>query len=152
MNGELFIDTDAPGGYYIAGQLINSETGWILVTIGKSSEIYSQMKKNIILIIIMAILSLAVSVFITILMASKIVKPIQSVDVAVNGIAEGNADLTQRLAATTKDEIGDLVEGFNKFMSKLHGIIGDVKDSKEDLTSVKGELQESIDGAASSIT
>jgi methyl-accepting chemotaxis protein len=152
VNGKLFIDTDAPGGYYIAGQLINSETGWILVTIGKSSEIYSQMKKNIILIIIMAILSLAVSVFITILMASKIVKPIQSVDVAVNGIAEGNADLTQRLAATTKDEIGDLVEGFNKFMSKLHGIIGDVKDSKEDLTSVKVELQESIDGAASSIT
>lgn len=142
FGNELFIDTDAPGGMYIAGQVVNQDSGWILVTIGKSSEIYAQLRKIIILIGVLVIIALGISVLLTILISEKIVNPIKTVDIAVNGIAEGNADLTQRLNATTKDEIGNLVEGFNKFMAKLQEIVGDVKESKEDLSSVKIELQD----------
>lgn len=152
FGNELFIDTDAPGGMYIAGQVVNQDSGWILVTIGKSSEIYAQLRKIITLIGVMVIIALGISVLLTILISEKIVNPIKTVDIAVNGIAEGNADLTQRLNATTKDEVGNLVNGFNKFMAKLQGIVGDVKNSKEELSNVKIELQDSIDGAASSIT
>lgn len=142
FGNELFIDTDAPGGMYIAGQVVNQDSGWILVTIGKSSEIYAQLRKIITLIGVLVIIALGISVLLTILISEKIVNPIKTVDIAVNGIAEGNADLTQRLNATTKDEIGNLVEGFNKFMAKLQEIVGDVKESKEDLSSVKIELQD----------
>lgn len=142
FGNELFIDTDAPGGMYIAGQVVNQDSGWILVTIGKSSEIYAQLRKIITLIGVMVIIALGISVLLTILISEKIVNPIKTVDIAVNGIAEGNADLTQRLNATTKDEVGNLVEGFNKFMAKLQEIVGDVKESKEDLSSVKIELQD----------
>ena len=57
---------------------------------------------------------------------------------AIHEIATGDADLTKRLPATSKDEIGDVVDGFNLFTEKLQKIIGDVKHSKEGLVSAGG--------------
>ncbi len=152
LNNDTFIETDAAGGYYLAGQVVSKEAGWILVTVGQSSEIFSQLKKNISLVMTLALISIAFSILIAIILASRIVKPIKAVDVAVNKIAEGNADLTHRLKATTHDEVGELINGFNKFIAKLHGIVGDVKGSKDNLSNVKNELQQSIEMTASSIT
>ncbi len=152
FGNRVFIDTNAPDGYYIAGQIVSEDAGWILVTVGSSKEIFSQLTKNLTLIITLSILALIAAILVSIFISTKIVKPIKTVDVAVNGIAEGNADLTQRLSASTKDEVGDLVNGFNKFMAKLHGIVSDVKNSKDELSNVKIDLRESIDSTASSIT
>lgn len=41
-------------------------------------------------------------------------------------IAQGNGDLTIRLQANGRDEIGDLVYWFNNFIEKLHGLIKQV--------------------------
>ncbi|MBQ3801826.1 MAG: HAMP domain-containing protein [Treponema sp.] len=152
IGSDVFLETNAAGGYYIAGQILNKEAGWIIVTVGKTRELNSQVSHMIRLIIAIAILGLAASIVIAVIVSSRIVQPIRSVDVAVNGIAMGNADLTQRLTVTSSDEVGELVGGFNKFMEKLHGIVSDVKNSKNELSSVKGDLQNSIDGTASSIT
>ena len=149
---KVFVDTDAAGGYYIAGKVVSEDAGWILVTFGERSEIFEQMTKNITLVVVLSIVVLIVSVIISIFISSKIVKPIKSVDSAVNGIAEGNADLTKRLESTSRDEVGNLVGGFNKFMEKLQRIVGDVKNSKNELSNVKIDLGESIGSAASSIT
>lgn len=152
FSNEVFLDTNAKAGFYIAGKVINEETGWILVTVGSSKEIYAQLRKNLSLIVFVAIIALIVSILLTIIISMTIVKPIKNVDDAINGIAEGNADLTQRLTASTKDEVGELVNGFNKFMKKLHGIIFDVKNSKNELSHVENELQQSINDTASLIT
>ena len=152
ISADVFFEPEAAGGYYIAGQIINRDSGWIMVTFGRTSELYTQINKMILLIVIMALLGLGASILIALLMASKIVEPIKTVDVAVNGIAQGNADLTRRLAVKSSDEVGELVEGFNNFMAKLQGIVRDVKDSKSELSNVKLDLQESIDGTSSAIT
>ena len=152
ISADVFFEPEAAGGYYIAGQIINKDSGWMMVTFGRTSELYTQINKMILLIIIMALLGLGASILIALLMASKIVEPIKTVDVAVNGIAQGNADLTRRLAVKSSDEVGELVEGFNNFMAKLQGIVRDVKDSKSELSNVKIDLQDSIDGTSSAIT
>lgn len=149
---DVFIDTRAPGGYYIAGRIVSEDAGWIMVTVGKSKELYRSLSRSILFIGLMAVIGLVVSVLLSVLISSKIVKPIKSVDDAVNNIAEGNADLTHRLKSSTDDEVGNLVNGFNMFMGKLHGIVSDVKNSKDDLSSAKLDLQESLDSTASSIT
>ena len=37
---------------------------------------------------------------------------------------------------TLKDEIGDVVKGFNAFVEKLHGIVTSLQDSKNNLITV----------------
>ena len=68
--------------------------------------------------------------------ALKIVNPIKKVDSAVNEIASGNADLTQRINVDSNDEIGSLEKGFNKFIEKLQNIISQIQGSKTELTAV----------------
>ena len=119
---------------------------------GPDSELFAEINASMAFSVLIGVVCLVVAFFITILIARNFVKPINEVDVAVNGIAEGNANLTQRLKATSKDEVGHLIGGFNKFMEKLHGIVSDVKNSKDNLGVVKVDLQESIDGATSAIT
>ena len=149
-NGDI-IDINASSKYYFMSSKINEDNDWFFVTVGRKDEL---IKIRVILriVLIMAFITILSASLISVLIASTIVKPIKIVDEAVNGIAEGNADLTQRIEATSKDEIGDLVKGFNKFMEKLHGIVADVKDSKNNLEIVKDDLQQSIDNTSSSIT
>ena len=146
------IKLDVGSGLYLIGNMLPEETGWLFVSIGPKKELFASIRNGQFFAVIIAVICALVAFIITVITASSLIKPIKSVDDAVNGIAEGSADLTQRLTATTKDEVGNLVNGFNKFMEKLHGIVSDVKNSKNDLSSVKTELQKSIENTASSIT
>ncbi|MCP3900657.1 MAG: methyl-accepting chemotaxis protein, partial [Desulfobacteraceae bacterium] len=69
-----------------------------------------------------------------------IIKPIQKVAIALKDISEGDGDLTKRIDITTKDEIGELADSFNKFVGKLNDIIADVSMNSETVTAASGEL------------
>lgn len=164
------------GLYEIATKMMNHETGsgklhpvnskemnWIFYTPIKTtpwslaisipqSQITSSADslRSMIIIVssIIAVLLLIVSgMFITMAL-----KPLGFVGRTINGIADGDADLTQKLSVKGNNEIADLTVGFNRFVEKLHTIISRIKNSKNDLSIVDGELQSSIADTASSIT
>lgn len=58
------------------------------------------------------------------LLARSIVCPIISISDAIEDIANGDGDLTVRLAERGKDELGILTHHFNSLLEKFHGIIG----------------------------
>ncbi len=86
------------------------------------------------LLIVFMISSIICMVLIA-LVVSRSVKPINIVRKAVSGIAEGNADLTNRIKVTTHDEVAGLVKGFNSFMAKMQEIVTEIMGSKDDLAS-----------------
>ena len=51
----------------------------------------------------------------------------------LNEIENGEGDLTKRLDVKTKDEVGQLVVGFNSFIEQLQGIISKLKVESENL-------------------
>ncbi len=79
-------------------------------------------------------------------------KPLKVIDKAINKIASGDADLTQRIHINSNDEIGAVVKGFNNFTDKLHSIISDVKNSKSDLSLAGEDMQAASQDTASAIT
>ena len=151
-NGETFFAENAGNGKYFAARVISEESGWIFVTVGPRKELFEAVYASIRIIVLLSALGLGLGIVIAFILAQTIVKPIIVVKDTINGIASGNADLTKRLASTSKDEIGALVGGFNKFSEKLQHIIGDVKDSKEVLQSAGDELDMSMQETSSSIT
>ena len=146
------VKLDAGDGYYFAVRTIEDTNGWTLVSIGRKKELFRELLININVVIAMSIISIIFSLAIASIFAHKIVKPIKKVDSAVNEIASGNADLTQRIDVDSNDEIGSLEKGFNKFIIKLQNIISQIQDSKKGLTSVEDNLVTSISEASSSIT
>lgn len=85
------------------------------------------------------------------LLLHHVTKPLSITAHALDGIAEGHADLSKRLKTTAKDEIGAVVNGFNKFAAKLQSIVSDIKSSASSLSAVDRDLQSGTEGTAESI-
>ena len=86
------------------------------------------------------------------ILISNAIKPLVSVQKSIDRIADGDADLTKTISVKTKDEIGSLVAGFNKFVAKLRTIIASVKTSKTKLSDTDADLENSIQRTSESIT
>ncbi|QAY87734.1 chemotaxis protein [Pseudomonas arsenicoxydans] len=74
------------------------------------------------------------------LTASGVTRPINSVAEMLKAIASGDGDLTQRLHYTKKDELGELVSWFNRFLDKLQPTIAQIKQS---ITDARGTADQS---------
>lgn len=86
------------------------------------------------------------------LMIFYAIRPLKVVVATIEGIATGNADLTRRLDHAGSNEIGQVVNGFNKFVAKLQDIVGKLKYSKEELSRVDSDLQASIQDTETTIS
>jgi methyl-accepting chemotaxis protein len=68
------------------------------------------------------------------LFTGLIVRPIQQTVDAVRDIAEGEGDLTRRLDARSKDELGELAGWFNRFLDKMQGVVGELNGVTQNLS------------------
>jgi len=80
--------------------------------------------------------------------AKGITRPIAETTQAMNDIAEGEGDLTRRITITSKDEIAELAQAFNRFVEKIHHTVTQVSDatsllatSAEEMSSITRETQ-----------
>lgn len=84
-------------------------------------------------------------VFILLLVAVNVIRTITgSIELVVSSlrdIADGEGDLTSRIHYQGRDEIGELVTCFNRFIKKLHTDIGEMIDSMEGLAVIAEQLQ-----------
>jgi methyl-accepting chemotaxis protein len=67
-------------------------------------------------------------------------KPIATLDRLVTDIAQGDGDLTSRLDTTGNDEIAAVSRMFNKFLENLHGIIREVANTSNQVSSAADKL------------
>ena len=60
-------------------------------------------------------------------------------------LAQGDADLTKRLPVPSRDEIGQLAEGFNRFLSNLGDLVVQVKEDARSLAQETGRVNASTE-------
>ena len=128
------------------------DTDWFVIARAPMHDFTGSLKAMLVMIITAFVIMCVISIAICAVVISLAVKPLLTVKTAINGIATGSADLTQRIKVLTKDEIGAVVEGFNKFTGKLQSIISDVKGSKDVLATAGSELHDITEDTAASIT
>ena len=94
--------------------------------------------RNITLLI--GIVALAIGFFLAIMISRSIVNPITNAVNAMNDIAQGDGDLTQRLEQKGKDEIAQLGEAFNHFAEKVRNMVEQVSSSTTQLAAAAEEM------------
>ncbi len=93
----------------------------------KSSENALSTYKSANMLLVTAILfGVCAGVLLTWVISRLITQPVNFMVDGLKDIAQGEGDLTKRLDADAKDELGDLASWFNTFMDKLHGLIKDM--------------------------
>lgn len=74
------------------------------------------------------------------ILVGTISKSIKNVVERIRDIAEGEGDLTQRVAVKSHDETGQMAKWFNVFVEKVHDIIVLIKENTETLSASGTEL------------
>ena len=83
------------------------------------------------------------------MLAKSLVKPIKIASAALEGIAEGEGDLTMRIDMSGDDEIGKLSGDFNKFIAKLEEIIFNIRSAMDRLGKVGQGLSKNMQETSS---
>ena len=125
---------------------------WAAVITVPMDDFFGGLKSMVrILGVVFIFSSVLAAVFIGAIIISAM-RPLRLLKKSINEISSGNADLTQRINVSSKDEVGDVVSGFNKFTGKLHSIVKDIKSSKDQLSGAGANLKSGTEQTASSIS
>ena len=83
-----------------------------------------------------------------VIVASTVVKPARQSGRVLRGITDklnaGEGDLTERVPAKSKDEIGQMSAGINNFMEQLQGIVRELKVESENMAESSQIITEQV--------
>ncbi|WP_349919339.1 methyl-accepting chemotaxis protein [Aeromonas veronii] len=86
-----------------------------------------------------ALLVLVLGLATMVVIARSITGPIRQMVSLVDDIADGEGDLTKRLNTQSRDELGALARGINRFIDKLQHLLGDVQKTATEVHRYAGD-------------
>ena len=123
-----------------------ANTRWFYALSMAESQVYTTGNQLRPLIIITSLATVLLIAAFCLFLAGKLLSPVTAVEKSINEIASGNADLTKRITIRSRTEIGSVVDGFNAFTEKLHGIVVQLKNSKDALSSAGSQMTSCTSG------
>ncbi|EFP98019.1 methyl-accepting chemotaxis protein [Vibrio caribbeanicus] len=140
-NNFNLIETDYQGKkVFVASQYVPT-MDWFVIGVAPVEEVFSDLnnvaKQMMITTIVVAGLFILMGLF----LANSIVRPIRNIAARFVALGRGDGDLSQRITIEGNDEIGQLSEGFNGFIEKIH-------QSMKEVASTSGALQTAADGVS----
>ena len=151
-SGSINVD----GKDYFTQIVNNKKTGYQIVAFSPKENVFSTFYKTLrITILSCGLISFFVA-FITAIVARRVMKPLRVIRDNIleytNDIAHGNAKLSKRVKVKSRDEIGDVADGFNAFSETLQKIIESMKQSKQSLASAGISLKTGTNETSASIS
>jgi len=104
----------------------------------------------------MVVGSIAAGILLALFIGASITRPINAAVAGLKDIAQGEGDLTKRLAVVSRDEVGSLSHWFNTFLDKLQNMVrlitedaGSLAGSAQTLTTVSDDMTQGADAISS---
>ncbi|RMO13959.1 Histidine kinase, HAMP region:Cache: chemotaxis sensory transducer [Pseudomonas cichorii] len=143
------VEVQLNGERYMANVYPSPELGWNFIGLIKQDEVMASATRLTWLIGIIAAVLAIVFAIVGASFASVIVRPIHSVSSGLEGIAQGEGDLTQTLAVRGKDETAQLAGWFNQFLTAIRNLIQHIGqaahkilDTSQSSTRVSNDMAE----------
>lgn len=114
--------------------------GWSVATTQNVEEFLASVTSLRNTIGLISLISILLTGFIVFLAAGSITRPINKAVAGLKDIAQGEGDLTMRLAVASRDEVGELARWFNVFIEKLQKIIAQINENTHLVNVSVGDL------------
>jgi methyl-accepting chemotaxis protein len=121
-------------------ELGESGVKWTIMIGTRMSVILSEVNEMRMFTVLVAVVSVLIASIIIFFVAVNIIKPILHVTTMLKDISEGEGDLTKRLNASSKDEIGMMSNFFNLTLDKIRNLVVTIKNQSVDLSNIGTEL------------
>ncbi len=114
---------------------LSSVTWYLALSIDKDKA-YAMLSKFRVSAIAAALISIVAILVLLGLLIRLLMQPLHLMGRAMQDIAQGEGDLTKRLAVTSRDEFGVLGDAFNQFVERIHRSIREVAGTAHKLHDV----------------
>ena len=123
-------------------------TDWSLGIVVDKELAFASVSEQIQFTAIASIILYLVIASISTYVVTRLLKPLQTLSSALSELAKGQGDLTQRIEIRRMDEIGELAQHVNQFLSQMQSMLGSVIAHSEQLAS-QAELANQLSQQAS---
>jgi methyl-accepting chemotaxis protein len=123
--------------YFISSTYIES-MDWYVVAVVPVNEVFADLNATAQKMLITTIVVAALFIFMGLLLAGSITKPIQRLAERFRELGQGDGDLSQRIDVIGHDEVAQLSKGFNGFVEKIHQSIIEVAQTSQALQAAAG--------------
>ncbi|MBV7548468.1 methyl-accepting chemotaxis protein [Pseudomonas sp. PDM26] len=124
--GKGLVEVELNGEHYMANVWPSEQLGWTFIGLIKQDDVMSSATRLTWLIAIIAAVLAVIFAIVGASFSSLIVRPIRSVASGLEGIAQGEGDLTQNLQIRGNDETAQLANWFNQFLTAIRNLIQNI--------------------------
>jgi methyl-accepting chemotaxis protein len=147
--GKGLVEIELDGERYMANVWPSEQLGWTFIGLIKQDDVMSSATRLTWLIAIIAAVLAVIFAIVGASFASLIVRPIRSVADGLEGIAQGEGDLTKNLQIRGSDETAQLASWFNQFLTAIRNLIqsiggaaNKILDTSRSSTQVSSDMAE----------
>lgn len=126
-------DGDQQHIYYSELKLLGGKKWHIVIDINEAIA-HSFLDKQLIYSLVTASVLIILTILLLIFVLAIIYKPIFSLKQRVADLANGNGDLTRRLKVTGDDDLADIAQDVNSFISQLQSMMVDILESSSKIS------------------
>ncbi|MCW0505169.1 methyl-accepting chemotaxis protein [Aeromonas piscicola] len=113
---------------------------WYLVAQVPEAEIYAELDKARLHILLVSLAIAAGMGLLGMLLAGSVSRPLNELARLFRELGSGDGDLTQRLKVEGRDELTQVATGFNNFVAKIHASIEQVASNSRQLAATANEV------------
>ncbi len=100
-------------------------------------------------ILVLTVVAISAAMFTWFLLNRTVTRPIKELVARSKDLAQGEGDLTKRIRADSKDELGELSGWFDRFLQRLREVMVKVKESSRELTNSTDRVSDGSESLAS---
>ena len=147
--GKGLVEIELDGKRYMANVYPDEGLGWTFIGLIEEEEVMQSTTRLTWLVGTIALVLAAVFAVVGAAFAKLIVRPINSVTSGLEGIAQGEGDLTRNLDVRGRDETAQLASWFNQFLGAIRSLIQSIGQAASQIlstsassTRVSGDMAE----------
>lgn len=106
----------------------------------KRSVLEDNLRKGVLTVALSTLIVLVVVALGLTFIVRSVTRTARQILAAFTHLADGTADLSQRIQVQSKDELGQIVAAFNQVMEKIHTLVSQVKASANTVTAAANQF------------
>ncbi|BCV51457.1 methyl-accepting chemotaxis protein [Shewanella algae] len=155
MKQEMVTQDEFTSAYHATGKdlllyshaipLLQGKKQWFLL-LGIDQDIaFAKVDEALKTALINSGIMLLVSSLLVLLILNWLYRPILQLKQVITSLSQGQADLTMRLPVNSRDDLGDIAAGVNRFIAHLEGIVkelyADSQDIGRSIVALEGQME-----------
>nr|WP_318382439.1 methyl-accepting chemotaxis protein [uncultured Enterobacter sp.] len=158
LRGNGSVQAEIDGQIKLLKALPVGDSGWFTVVVMDKAEATAGMRSLLTASAVCLLCLIIFAVLVVNIISKRALAPLNNIRVAMENIASGNADLTQRLDASRNDEVAAIARAFNTFITTLSGVMVSimqashaVRDASQEIALGNQDLSSRTESAAASL-